>query len=87
MGPADQALTIIFYPSSHVQQSSQIVTIVSLLSKRRLTVRAEIRLRINIFSQKMDLLLGKLYYTGMCYLSALAVVHCLVHTSIVRKVP
>lgn len=45
---------MVLSPSSHVQQSRQIVTIASLLSKRRLTVRAEIRLRINIFSQKID---------------------------------
>lgn len=54
MGPSDQALTILLYPSSHVQQSRPTVTIASLLSKRRLIVRAEIKLRINIFSQKVD---------------------------------
>ena len=36
------------------QQSRQTVTVASLLSKRRLIVRAEIRLRINIFSQKVN---------------------------------
>lgn len=58
MGLTDRALTTVSYLARHVQQPHQIMTVVSLFSRRRLTVSVEVRLRISVFSWKIELLLG-----------------------------